>query len=98
MDTVTVKVPPAFYYDHVTRDLPSGRIVKEAKRYYIIELNQAEYDELLSDATYYAYYISNAGFDNVVGLIASAKATVKALRNAGRPTGATKKVRLGEAL
>lgn len=76
------KVPPRFYWDHVSRDLPAGEVVSETKSYVRVALSQDEYEELLDDAKHYAFHMASAGFDDR-GLIASAKATVKALDPAG---------------
>jgi hypothetical protein len=73
-----VTVPPVFYADHVTRDLPAGRVVKQTKRAVTVELTADELAELRSDAEHYAHSMADAGFEGR-GLIASAKATLKAL-------------------
>jgi len=76
------QLPPRFYWDHVYRDLPAGVVVSETKRYVRVELTRDEYDDLLSDAKHYAYSMGVGGFDDR-GLIASARATVKALDPGG---------------
>lgn len=81
----TYRLPPAFYFDHVYRDLPAGELEHETRRNVFVSLDANEYAELLSDARHYAYSMGTAGFDGV-GLIASARATVKALETQGPPT------------
>jgi hypothetical protein len=76
------RLPPRFYWDHVSRDLPAGKVVSETQRYVRVELTQDDYEELLSDAKHYAYSMAVGGFEDR-GLIASARATVKALDPAG---------------
>jgi hypothetical protein len=74
----TYRLPPAFYHDHVARDLPGGRIVRETRRHVFVELELEELEELLDDARHYAYSMAVGGFEGY-GLIASARATVRAL-------------------
>lgn len=72
-----VKLPPVFYFDHVSRELPAGRVLRETKRDVLVELTLREYDELLSDAQHYAQ-----GWQfgpELFGLSRSAAATVKRL-------------------
>lgn len=79
----TYKLPPAFYFDHVRRDLPGGTIVKQANSYVVVELTDDECSELLSDAKFYAEAgVQEFGFE-CAGLVRSAKATVKALTSQG---------------
>jgi hypothetical protein len=80
MSTNTYQIPKRFYDDHVDRDLPGGTIIKSTKRHYTIELSDADRDELLSDADYYTD--QSAAFDpDLFGVIASARATARAIRN-----------------
>lgn len=72
------KLPKAFYDDHRDRGLPSGRVVKELSRFYVVRLGPDEYKELLSDARHYASGHS-WGMEVSIGLIASARATVRRL-------------------
>lgn len=87
----TYALPPRFFDDHRCRDLPENksavsRIVRETKKKVFVDLDPLGYDELLSDADYYANEMGSAGFDDR-GLISSARATAAALRKAGRPDG-----------
>ena len=73
------KLPPKFYWDHRSRELPSGEVVKETSRHVHVRLTDEERDELLSDAE---YYVSDGKYMSVEqGLISSARATVKRLRD-----------------
>lgn len=78
MDTKSYKLPPTFYWDHVTRELPAGTLIRETARQVIVELTEAEYDEILSDAEF--YLDSRYGPQIDPGLRASARATAKRLR------------------
>ena len=77
----TVQLPKTFYDDHVARMLlPAGVVVKETKRHYHVELDPAEFAELLSDSTHYAWLGTAELGQESLGLVASARATVAALR------------------
>src|SRR5690606_21042665 len=86
--TITVDVPTRTYLDHAGRDLPSGEVVKTLYRHTRVVLDEAAYADLLSDAEHYASGAMDDmyqdDFATASALIASAKATVKALR-AARP-------------
>lgn len=81
MNTKSYKVPAKFYRDHIGRDCgQSGKVVQRTKNYYIVELDQLAYEDLLSDCLYYIECADQ--FDpRLPGLVASAKATAKALTN-----------------
>ena len=72
------RVPKVFYDDHVRRDLPGGRVVKETKQHYHVELNDEEHHELLSDANYYGDPETGKEM-GMSGLSSSARATARAL-------------------
>ncbi len=76
--TKVYELPDAFWSDHVARDLPGGRIQKIGSGRVTVELDEAAYRELLSDASHYAKEMGRAGFEGQ-GLIASAQATMKRL-------------------
>lgn len=78
---LTIKLPPAFYNDHVSRDLPSGTVLKETKSYVLVELDDVAFADLLSDAEYYDSERQAFGFE-FAGLCRSAAATAKRLRAA----------------
>jgi len=74
-----VKVPLLFYFDHKGRDLPSGKIIKEYSKYVLVELNEDEFSELLSDAEYYSNIVKMSEDKTMLGLQLSAKATARIL-------------------
>jgi hypothetical protein len=88
------RLPPVFYGDHVARALPENE--QAVSRYadaaehplrnhrVAVELDELGFDELRSDADYYATSMRSAGYDDQ-GVIASARATVRALDQQGRP-------------
>lgn len=76
--TSTFDIPPAFYWDHVYRDLPGGIVIKETKRYVRVQLTDEERSEILSDARHYASPSMGYAAD-YPGLVSSARATIKRL-------------------
>ena len=79
-ETQTYRIPPRFYLDHLARDCGnSGKIIKQCAAYLIVELDTVALDDLTSDALYYIECADN--FDPpMTGLIASARATLKAIK------------------
>src|SRR5690606_2495114 len=80
--TVIVDLPPLFYDDHVSRDLPGGREIKRLARNTRVELDQAAYDDLVDDAKLYLEVDDYQ--ESVPFLVISARATLKALQKVGR--------------
>jgi len=79
----TIKIPPRFYQDHRTRDCgQSGRVIKWAKTYVLVELDQEAWDDLYSDADYYGADNSDGWFDSpgMKGIITSARATLRVMK------------------
>lgn len=80
---VTVKVPKAFVQDHDDRLLMkrglAAAVVKATKAGYTLDLTPEEFAELLDDARFYADQGCEVFGWEYRGLIASAKATVKAM-------------------
>ena len=76
-----IRIPRVFYDDHLARDLPSP-VVHQAQRYhYTIRADDPALDELESDARHYAEGgISTRDFPELFGLVASARATLHAIR------------------
>lgn len=77
-------LPPRFYFDHAARDLAAGIIERETARLVYVRLDAADYRELESDAAHYADSMRAAGYDDI-GMISSARATLRRLRAAGEP-------------
>jgi len=83
MSTVTVKLPPRFYWDHVERGLPGGKMLHCGKTQVTVELDLDAYNDLRSDALYYS---DSSQFDaEYRGLSASARATYRQLVAVGPP-------------
>jgi hypothetical protein len=76
----TYKIPPRFYLDHVARGCgETGKIVRSTNNSLTVELDTQALDDLLSDALYYVECADT--FDPPIpGLIASARATIKKLK------------------
>lgn len=80
---MTIRVPRKFFDDHVERDLPSPKILRETKNHYFIPKNDEAVSELLSDADYYAEMRRLGGLEpGLGGLAMSAEATARAIRAA----------------
>lgn len=80
----TIDLPPAFYDDHVARDLPGGTEVHRTNRWVRVELTPAELAEVRSDAHHYATEPDYRA--DYPGLVASARATVRIIDAATTPT------------
>lgn len=84
--TITIDLPPRFYDDHRSRDCgESGVVVKETKRFVRVTLDTVAYDDLKSDARYYADMYGDVD-PNLFGVVASARATLKRLAKVERPS------------
>jgi hypothetical protein len=82
-----VKVPRVFVGDHDDRGLMErgleSAIVKATKAGYTLSLTPEEFRELLDDARYYAEGGCDVFGWEYRGLVASARATVRALEKVG---------------
>lgn len=76
----TIKLPNVFYDDHLERDLPTPEDVGKAKSYVTVRADDPALHELLNDAEFYASPWGPDG-EGLGGLRASARATVRAIRN-----------------
>lgn len=72
-----IKIPKLFYDDHLARDLPSPKILKETKTNYYIDEADENICELFDDADFYYHEME---VNEMRGLINSARATMKALQ------------------
>ena len=93
-DRIAYTIPRVFFDDHINRELPpfsqeiyglpEGTIVKSTKSTYTVLLTSDEADELLSDADYYSDPVIARdmmdGNRQMIGLISSARATVKRIK------------------
>jgi hypothetical protein len=76
----TIRIPDRFYVDHMERALPTPEDIGNSASHAVVRADDPAIWELLSDAEHYAH---PSGPDAAPrGVIASAKATVRAIRNA----------------
>jgi hypothetical protein len=80
VDVVVPAVPAAFYDDHKYRDCSSGAEIKRTSKGVLVWLTWEAYEDLLSDAEYYSTAARDMG-PEYLGLQASARATIKRLKN-----------------
>lgn len=76
-----IRIPTRFFDDHAERDLPTPAIQKSTKAHYWISLDDPDLPELLNDAEHYQYSTLQSD-PYYFGLIASARATAKAINDA----------------
>ena len=82
----TIRVPRAFLDDHRERDLPTPIVRRTLRYHYEIAADDPALDELESDARHYGEGgISGRDFPHLFGLIASARATLAAIRKSKEP-------------
>ena len=74
----TIRIPTRFIDDHYDRGLPTPEDASPSDRYAVIKSDDPALPELLSDAEHYAH---NGPDSCSRGLIASAVATVRAIRD-----------------
>ena len=89
-ETIVVKLPATFWYDHVARGLPAGDGLGSSRSLVTVRLDAESYDEILDDARYYADHMASAGYtgQDARTVIGSARATVRRLEATPRPGGA----------
>ena len=73
-----IKVPLYFFSDHYERELPTPSVLSRTARTVTVAANDPNLAELLNDAEYYADPDGDWEAD-CRGLIASARATVRAI-------------------
>lgn len=71
-----IAVPPAFYDDHIERDLPASPVIRTVRGRYEIDADHPDFAELLDDAQHYAH--PNGPDEVSRGLVRSAKLLVEA--------------------
>lgn len=80
-DCFTVRLPKAFYDDHVARDLIAGNIERETTRHYVVLMDEVVALELISDGECMIQYAAMGEYGpESIGLMASVKASVKTLK------------------
>lgn len=77
--TRTIRLPRRFYDDHVLRDLPAGEVVKETTTTVTVALDPTAEHDLLEDARFYVDMGTRELGRDMLGLVASARATIKRL-------------------
>ena len=79
MKPKTIRIPERFYVDHMERALDTPADLGKCRTHAIVSVDDPHLGELLSDAEHYAH---PSGPDACPrGIIMSAKATVRAIRN-----------------
>jgi hypothetical protein len=74
-----IKIPKRFYIDHIERDLPAPKILRETKSHYFIDgQDTTAFQELVSDAEFYA----EPNIDGYPHLVVAARAMLKAIQRA----------------
>ena len=76
-NVIMIELPPAFYDDHVDRALPAGTLVGANRNGYKIRCTEEELREIYSDAKHYADMGTNELGLEYLGLVTSARATVR---------------------
>lgn len=81
--TRTIRIPARFIDDHFERGLATPEDTSASDRYAVIRADDPAVPELLSDAEHYAAMTERRGRYDCMprGMVASAKATVRAIRN-----------------
>lgn len=81
--TRNIRIPSRFIDDHFDRGLPTPADTSTSDRYAIIKADDPHLIALLGDAEHYAAMTERRGRYDCMprGIVASAKATVRAIRN-----------------
>ena len=80
-EIVLIRIPQRFYDEHGERDLPAPVVQQATRSHYFIRADDPALDELVSDAAHYAEGgIDTHDFPHLFGLVASARATLHAIR------------------
>lgn len=79
----TIKIPDRFYIDHMDRSLATPEDIGSFKNHALIRADDPALPELLNDAEHYAVMTERRGRYDCMprGIVASAAATVRAIRN-----------------
>lgn len=75
-----IRVPLRFYEDHMERDLPTPVNHSTSKSYALVDDSDPYLPELLNDAEFYCGTMKDEFNLSVPGIVKSARATVKAIR------------------
>lgn len=74
-----LRIPRAFYDDHVGRELPTPEAVRENSRFVYIRSDDTNLDELINDASYYAHP-HGPDDEGARWVVAAAKRLLKAIQ------------------
>jgi len=78
---IKIKVPTLFYKDHQYRTPHSaGTVIKVGKLISEVEFTQEQFDDLLSDADYYASFKGSEDYEENKNIVDSAITTLKRLK------------------
>ena len=81
--TMTATIGRKFWEDHLSRDLPSGRVVSMTADKVTLALDGPHARELWSDAEHYVWLFDQGELDrDWIGLASSARSVVKAMQQA----------------
>lgn len=86
-DTAIYRLSKCFADDHWSRGCgETDEIVRETKSHYYVKMDAGGYSDMLSDADYYCFMPGDFLEAHMfIGFIASARATLAALRKQGPP-------------
>lgn len=79
MPYTLIRIPKRFLDDHLGRDLPTPKMVRKTSFHYFIASGDPAMAELIEDARHYADGLDEAPR----GIVLSARATLRAIRQAG---------------
>ena len=77
-ETIVVKLPEYFWFDHVGRGGEGELVARWSRRYVKVRLDEAQFRHLMEDARVYAY-MQESERRGMRGLSMSARATLRAL-------------------
>ena len=76
----TITLPLKFWQDHTNRGCSQSAIeIKRNNKFAVIEFDKESFDDILSDAQFYATYKAENGEEGIKEFQASARATLKRL-------------------
>lgn len=75
-----IRVPLAFYWDHVSRDLPAPNLVRRTKTHGWVDREDPDLTELIDDAEFYTDAYGPSGYGGERGLRSAAHALLRALK------------------
>ena len=81
-EVLSIWLPERFYDDHASRDLPAGLEVDRERSKVQVQADRSTFAEILDDARHQVYMAPELGRE-YLGLVSSARATVRVLEAAG---------------